>query len=168
MRLIRLLKLVFWFVVVGSLIRAIGLLATNPNVERPVLGFFVPPVIAILFLAADNGKFNRTVIRGCELFLGMIAVAVILGEQQFVIPNLKPQFPGMPAQAERILIFYFVAYGLFLWIICPAFVLGTPIYLRSQGLPQGMSSVILYAGLICWLSTIAGLAVIIATSDKFF
>ena len=145
-RLVRALKLAYWLLVVGALIRAIALLAALPNVERAVLLYFVPPAVACLFLIADSGKFNRTAIRGCEVFLSLIAIAVVVGEQPFVLPNLKPQFPGMPLQADRILVCYFAAYTLFVSVICPAYVLGSAVYARFRGSPNGISPSILYAG----------------------
>ncbi len=85
--------------------------------------YFAPPVIASLFLLADTGRFEPIVIRGCWLFLNVVAVGVILGQQTFVFPGLMPTvaraFPGMPVQANRIMMFYFIAYFSFLLVVCP-------------------------------------------------
>jgi hypothetical protein len=157
---------VFAFVVLGS---AIWQLAVLPNVERAVLAFFIPPILALLFLVTNTGRFNPTVIRGCRLFLSMIVVSVLLGEQRFVLANLKPQFPGMPAQADRILVFYFVAYGLFLWVICPGYVLGSWLRQHWSGSPTGKSSWIMYAGCFFWVGTMGVLGTALVTHhNKFF
>jgi hypothetical protein len=133
-----------------------------------VLLYFVPPVLAYLFLIADTGKFNRTAILGCEIFLSLISIAVVLGEQPFVLPNLKLQFPGMPPQADRVLVFYFAAYLLFILVICPAYVLGSAAYAHVRASPNQMSHPILYAGLSCWLLSMAVLGIAIATTNKLF
>ena len=167
-RIRQLLRIVCWLIVVIPLLEVIFLLATLPNVERAILMVFIPPFLACLFLLANNGKFNSTLVLGCRLFLGIISIAVFFGRHRLLLPNLKPQIPGMPVAADRILVFYGIGYGLFLWILCPAYVFGSSFYRLWRRLPGGMSRPILFAGSVCWLLTIGTLAVVIATSDKFF
>jgi hypothetical protein len=142
--------------------------AALPQFPRVTLLYFVPPVLAFLFLAFNTGKFNPTVLCGCRLFLSMIAIAVLLGELPFVLPNLKPLFPGMPANQDRVIAFYFAAYGLFLWVICPGYVLSTSLYRDVYGLPGRMSRPILYGGCACWLVAMGFLVAAVTITDKLF
>ena len=156
---------VFALAVLG---RAVIQFANLPNAERAMLLYFIPPILAFLFITCDTGNFNPTVVRGCRLFLSTIAITVLLAELPFVLPNLKPQFPGLPRQADRTLVFYFGAYALFLWITFPAYVFGMSLYLHARGLPGGMSRAILYTGCVCWLLTVGLLVFAITTSGKLF
>jgi len=109
------------FVAAAVLVQAVAHLAVNPNFERAVLLYFLPPLIALFLISINLIRgTNWTVIVLCQIFLNMIAFAVVLGELPFVLPNLKPQFPGMPPQQDRVLVFYFAAYALFLAASLPA------------------------------------------------
>src|SRR5688572_18004639 len=75
---------------IGTLILVICQLAILPKVERAILLYFVPPLIAWLILVVNRGRINATPISGCRLFLTLIALAVTAGELTFILPNLKP------------------------------------------------------------------------------
>ncbi len=152
----------------AALVNAIVQLARLPNVEPPVFFYFAPPLMAWLFLVANTGKFNSTALLGCRIFLSMVAVSTLLAEQQFVVPNLKPQFPGLAPLADRILTFYFFAYGLFLGVMCPSYVLGTSLFHRGGGNCYIPSRWILYSGCVCWLGTMVVLVVLVTNIGKFF
>ncbi len=164
---LRLLNIAHDVVAFAVLIHAaMGLAALPPG---PVPIFFIPPTMAFLFLICNTGKFNKTVLAGCRLFLGMIGTSVFLSHLPFVLPNLKPQFPGLPPQQDRIICFFLVAYGLFLWCFCPAYVLGNFLYRDYKGISQRESRPIMYAGLACWLLTMGFLVIgfVIKFNDIF-
>ena len=161
---LRLLNLAHDVIAFAILVHAAIGLATLPNGPSPVLGCFVPPAMAFLFLISNflicnTGKCDRTVLAGCRLFLGLIATFVLIAHLPFVLPYLKPQFPGLPLQQDRVICFFLVAYGLFLWFYCPAYVLGIFLYRDYKDIPPRMSRPILYAGVTCWLITIGFLAI---------
>jgi hypothetical protein len=166
---LRILNLAHDIVAFAILIHAAIGLAALPNAPSPVLGFFIPPTMAFLFLICNTGKFNRTVLAGCRLFLGLIASFVLLAHLPFVLPNLKPQFPGLPPQQDRVVCFYLVAYALFLWVFCPAYVLGISLYRDYNRISPNMAWPILYAGLACWLLTMGFLVIgfVIQFNDFF-
>jgi len=135
--------------------RAAAHLANNPNVERAVLLYFVPPLIAAFLIAVNLiNATNPAVIALCQIFLSLIAVAVLLAELPQVMPNLKPQFPGLPPQQDRILVFYFFAYFLYLWILLPPYLLGTSLYQHYRKRVAGISWTTCLAGSLTWLVTI--------------
>lgn len=104
-----------------ALVIAILQLATLPNFELAYLLFFVPPLLAALVLLVN--RCDPFLLAACRVFLSLIAVAVTTAELTVSLPIPKPLFPGLPLLADRILAYYGVAYGLFLWIICPSYIL---------------------------------------------
>lgn len=138
----------------GTLMFVIAHLARLPNVERAILLYFIPPLIAWLILAINRGRIQATPITGCRLFLTMIAAAVTLGEMTFILPSLKPQFPGMPPVADRVLVFYFAAYIIFIWLICPSYVIGLMFRARRNGDPSRLAPFALYSIAGIWLGTV--------------
>jgi hypothetical protein len=130
---------------------AVGLGAL-PKLDPGIFTCFFPPIIAFVFLMVNTWrKLNTTFVAGCRLFLGTIATSVFLSHFTFVLPNLKPRFPGLPPQQDRVLCFYLATYGMFLWCFCPAYVLGNLLYRDFKGISPRMSTPILYASLTCWL-----------------
>jgi hypothetical protein len=130
-------------------------LAVNPNIERAMLLYFVPSVLAMLLLTVNLVRgANPEVIVLCQVFLDMIAVAVLLGELQFFLPIFKPQFPGMPPQQDRILTCYFIAYIAFFWIILPPYLLGDSLYRHYRKRPAAISLPTCYLGTITWHATL--------------
>jgi hypothetical protein len=119
---------------------------------------FVPPILACLLLATNtiNGT-NPAVVLLCKVFLSMIAVAVLLGEQRILFANMKAQFPGMPPRQDRVVTFYFVAYALFLWVFLPAYLLGTSIYLHWRRRPAPISLPTCCVGALTWIGTMSAL-----------
>ena len=64
-------------------------LATLPGAdERALLMFFIPPIVAALFVIADNGRFDRTAVRAAWLLLSVTAGASLAAEID-VLP-IKP------------------------------------------------------------------------------
>lgn len=104
-----------------ALVIAIVQLATLPKIELAILLFFVPPLIGATILLINRS--DPFLLAACHLFLSLIAIAVTVAELTVTLPIPKPVFPGLPLLADRILAYYFVAYGLFLWIICPGYIL---------------------------------------------
>jgi hypothetical protein len=139
------------------LIFAVVQLAWLPNVDRHVLMFFIPPSIALLILAVN--RRNAFLRAACRLFVSMIAVAVTVAELTLALPFPKAMFPGMPHIADRILCYYFVAYGLFLWIICPGYILTSWLrdWQRMRPKPVGRT-LFLFTAWACWLGTMLALA----------
>ena len=169
-RILWLIDNIHWIWVAAALAYAVTLLALLPNVERAMLLWFVPPLLACFLLALN--KINRTnpeVICLCKVFLSMVAVAVLLGEQRVLFANLKPQFPGMPAQQDRILTFYFMAYALFLWVLLPGYLLGNSNYLHYHRRPAPISLPTCCIGTATWLGVMALLAALTPRIiDKLF
>ena len=141
-------------------------LALNPNIERAVLLYFVPPATAVFLIAINlvNGT-NPAVIALCQIFLNLIAVAVLLGELPFVLPNLKPQFPGLPPQQDRILVFYFIAYALFLWLLLPPYFLGTSLYRHYRKAYAAISFPTCCVGALTWVGV---MTLLVALSPRIF
>jgi len=132
-RITEFLEALHWLWVAAVLIYAATHLALAPNVERAVLLYFAPPVIACALITVNVARgTNQQVIWLCKLFLTTIAIGVLLGEQQILFANVKRQFPGVPPKQDRVLIFYFAAYMLFIGVFLPAFILGTSLLLHYQ------------------------------------
>lgn len=152
----------------SALVVAAVQLAQLPNAERWILFFFIPPLIAGAFLLANRG--DPFFLAACRLFLSMIAIAVTVAEVTLALPVPKPQFPGMPLLADRILVAYLVAYGLFLWILCPAYVLTT--WLRDwwQVMPRSTGrGLFLLTAWACWLIMMLKLtAAAVIARGRFF
>lgn len=98
-------------------------LARQPGAdERALLMFFLPPVLAALFLAADNGHFDRTIIRGAWLLIAVNAVVSALAEID-VLP-IQPQFPGaLPARIDRLVVLHLAGWYSFVLLVCPGWLL---------------------------------------------
>lgn len=136
---------------------AIGHLLVLPNVERAVLLFFLPPSIAGTLLIANRS--DPFVLAACRFFLSLIAYAVLIAELTTWAPFPKPQFPGMPLVADRILSYYFVAFGLFLWVICPSYILTNWLRRWWGQLSKGVfASCFLFTAWITWIGTMGALA----------
>jgi hypothetical protein len=150
-RLILTLHVLHMFVAAAVLVQAVAHLAVNPNFERAVLLYFLPPLIALFLISINLIRgTNWTVIVLCQIFLNMIAFAVVLGELPFVLPNLKPQFPGMPPQQDRVLVFYFAAYALFLWVLLPPYLLGSALLQHYRKQPASISLITCCLGAVTW------------------
>jgi hypothetical protein len=153
-RFIWILNVIHLIAAAAVLAHAAAHLAINPKIERAVLLYFVPPVLAVLLLAVNLIRgTNPAVIILCQVFLDMIAVAVLLGELKFFLPNIKPQFPGVPPQQDRILTFYFIAYMMFLWILLPPYFLGGSMYQHYRKVPAAISLPTCCFGTLTWLAT---------------
>jgi hypothetical protein len=147
---------------------AVVQLALLPNFERGMLLFFIPPTIAGVVLLVNRA--DPLVLAACRLFLGLIATSVLCAELSLFLAIPKPQFPGIPLAADRVLTFYFVAYGVFLWIICPAHILVT--WLRhwwNERPKRACGTAFLCTAWSAWLGTMATLLVcLIVCRKKFF
>lgn len=142
---------------VAALSFAIGHLIALPNVERAILLFFIPPVIAGAFLIANRS--DPFLLSACRFFISLIAYAVLIAELTTWAPIPKPQFAGMPLVADRILSYYFVAFGLFLWIICPGYILIH--WLRrwwGQRTKGVFATCFLFVAWVSWVGTMGALA----------
>lgn len=104
-------------------IQVVLCLAAQPGAdERAMLMFFVPPVVASLFLLADNGRFDRTVVRGAWILLTVNSIASLVAEID-VLP-IKAQFPGkLPPRIDRVLVLYLASWYSFILVVCPAWYL---------------------------------------------
>jgi hypothetical protein len=165
-RITDLLEGLHWLWVAVVLIYAAAQLGVAPNVERAVLLYFAPPVIACALIAVNVARgTNQQVIWLCKLFLTTIAVGVLLGEQQILFANVKPQFPGVPPQQDRVLIFYFAAYMLFIGVFLPAFFLGTSLLLHYQKRNAPISLGTCLVGAATWIGC---MIVVVALSPRIF
>jgi hypothetical protein len=101
-----------------------------PNKDEPAIAVaFILPVFASFVVLFKPGQLaHLSVQRFFRRFLTVVGIAVLLGEQDILFANLKPQFPGLPAREDRILTFYLLSYVLFLGIWCPPFVLFRALY----------------------------------------
>ncbi|WP_254512227.1 hypothetical protein [Anatilimnocola floriformis] len=151
----------------GALTTAVVQLAWLPNVDRTVLMFFVPPAIACLILV--NNRVDPFVRSACRLFLTFIAVAVTIAELTMALPIPKAIFPGMPHVADRILVYYFFAYGGFLWVLCPGYVLASWLHAWRKMRPKPVGGTLfLLIAWAAWLGTLLTLAVALVISRKLF
>lgn len=122
---------------------------------RVVLLFLVPPTLAFLILSSPNpGRASRF---ACRLFLGMVTTAIVLGEFRALIPNLRPLFPGVPQQQDRILTFYVGVYLVFYLVLLPpyVFVISLRRHGRAEAVTLSRSTCIL--GLMTWALLVLGL-----------
>ena len=169
-RLILSLHVLHMLVAAAVLVHAASHLAVNPNFDRVVLAYFIPPLIALFLISINlKNRTNWTVIVLCQIFLNIIAFAVILGELPFVLPNLKPQFPGMPPQQDRVLVFYFAAYALFLWVLLPPYLLGSAFLQHYRKQPASISFITCCLGTATWAGTMLILfAITPRVAEKLF
>ncbi len=153
-----------WLVRVHDLLALIALviavvqLATIPNAELGILAFFIPPLIAAALLLVNRS--DPLLLAACRLFLSLLALAVTTAELTVSLPFPKPQVPGLPPLADRIVTYYFVAYGLFLWVICPGYVLTNWLRHWITEQPKGVfGTLFLLTAWTAWLGTMLALAI---------
>jgi hypothetical protein len=121
--------------------------------ERAMLLFFMPPVAASVFVMADNGRFERTVVRAAWLLLSVTAVASLITELNFL--PIKPQFPALPARVDRVMVLYLVGWYSYVMILCP----GWFVYWRlvGNGRCHGRVSRGFVVGCLVWLGFVGTL-----------
>jgi hypothetical protein len=142
-----------WIFVALSLLYAVIVFTRLPNIEPAAILYFMPPLLACLLIIVNTAKgTNAGVVSLCKAFLTAIACSVLLGEQDFLLRNIKPQFPGMPPQQDRILTFYFGAYLLFLGVFIPTYLIGTSIYLHLWKRRAPISFPTCWVGAATWLA----------------
>lgn len=163
----RLVEIVGWLASTAALARAAAVLLTLPVIAPLVVGSFILPLLACLYLLADSGRFPPEVVRGCRGFLAAISLFVFLAQLPFVFPRLKPQFPGLPPAADRILVFHLFACALCLWLLGPACVFRSAFRARARGGPS-MRPSILYGGVTCWVAAIAVVAGVFVAFNPLF
>jgi hypothetical protein len=82
-----------------------------------MLAFFAPPIAASLFVLADNGRFNSTVVRAAWLLLAVLSFASLLAQSPLL--QIKPPFPTLPARVGRIMMFYLAGWYSYVLVVCP-------------------------------------------------
>jgi hypothetical protein len=119
--------------------------------ERAMLAFFIPPIVASMFVLADNGRFNSTFVRAAWLLLTVLSFAAMLAQTQFL--PIKPQFPALPAPLDRVLVFYLAGWYAYVLVVCPLWFL----YWRlvSAGSSLGPVGVRFVLGSIVWSMGVA-------------
>lgn len=119
-------------------------LATHPcGDQRAVLGFFIPPALASLFILADNGHFERIVVRAAWMLLLVNAVAACFAEVDLL--PIKAQFPGvLPPRIDRHLVYYVAGWFTFVLIVCPVW------YLHWRFVGGGRRGVVSSAFVMGW------------------
>jgi hypothetical protein len=115
---------------------------------RVALLFLVPPTLA--FLTLSSPKAGRGSRFACRLFLAMVIMAIVLGESPALLPNLRPQFPGVPQQLDRILTLYCGVYMFFLFGFLPPFVFVLSLRQNSAGKSTELSRITCILGLMTW------------------
>jgi hypothetical protein len=143
---------------IAALTFAIVHLLSIPNVERAILAYFIPPLIAGTILLVNRS--DPLLLAACRFFISLIANGVLIAELTIQLPFPKPQFPPMPLVADRILCYYFVSFGLFLWIVCPAYIL---MYWLRHWIRQRYKGIVatcfLFIAWTTWLGTMCVLAI---------
>lgn len=112
----------------------VGAFLLGRPANHALLLFFLPPIIAALFILADNGRFDRTVLRGAWILLMVTAFASFLAEIN--VPPIKPQFAGiLPLRVDRVFVCYLIGWYTFVLVICPIWFLRWRIFGpgRSRG-----------------------------------
>lgn len=141
---------------VASLVYAAGHLIILRNGDaRVVLLFLVPPILAFGILSSP--KSSRPMRFAAQLFLGLVAVAIILSEQPLILQNMRPLFPGVPRAQDRVLTFYSGAYLLFIMGFLPGYVFIVSLYRHSRGEVASLTKPTCYLGLATWLLLLTGL-----------
>jgi hypothetical protein len=141
---------------VAAFIYAIGhLLILRNGDPRAVFLFLVPPILAFGILSSP--KPSRPMRFAAQLFLGLVAVAIILGEQPLILQNMRPLFPGVPREQDRVLTFYLGAYSLFIMGFLPGYVFIVSLYRHSRGEAASLTKPTCYLGLATWLLLLTGL-----------
>ena len=135
----------------AALVYAVGHVMILGNGDfRDVLLFLVPPVAA--FGVLSSPKASRTARFAAQLFLGLVAVAIILAEQPWILQKMRPQFPGVPRQQDRILTLYGGAYLLFIAGFLPGYVFIVSLYRHSRGeAAAALTKPTCFLGLATWL-----------------
>jgi hypothetical protein len=166
----RLPRLMHDLIALAALGYAAYQMAMSPAGEPGVLMFLVPVAMASTFHLCDTGRFNPVVLFGCRLFLDVVVVAVLIAQLPFLLPSLKPQFPGLLPSVDRTFVFYIAAFGMFFWVFCPAYLLGTSLFAHLKGVPGGMNRWILYAGCLFWVGTMIALfaSIILYGRERLF
>ena len=135
---------------VAALAYAVGhLLILRNGDPRVVVLFLVPPILA--FGTLSSPKSSRPMRFAARLFLGLVAVAIILSEQRLFLQNMRPHFPGVPREQDRVLTFYLGAYSLFVMGFLPGYVFIVSLYRHSRGEVAALSKPTCYLGLATWL-----------------
>lgn len=141
---------------IAALIYAVAHLGMLRNGDlRPVLLFLVPPLLAFGILSSP--KATRPTRFAAQIFLVLATIAIILAEQPFILQNMKPHFPGVPKDQDRILTFYTGAYLLFIMGFLPPFACGVSLYRHSRGERAALAKPICYLSLVTWLLLLIGL-----------
>jgi hypothetical protein len=122
--------------------------------ERAMLLFLLPPVVAAVFLIADNGRFNRTAVRAAWLLLSVTAVASLIAELNFL--PIKAQFPALPPRLDRVIVLYLAGWYSFVLIICPAWFVHWR--LAGEGRCHGRASRSFIVGCLVWLGFVGTIA----------
>jgi hypothetical protein len=122
--------------------------------ERAMLAFFLPPVVASVFLIADNGRFDRTAVRAAWLLLSVTAVASLVAELNFL--PIMPQFPALPARVDRVMVLYLAGWYSYVLIICPAWFIHWR--LAGDGRCHGRASRSFIVGCLVWLGFVGTFA----------
>lgn len=144
----------FWLM--AALTYAVTHLAIFRNGDlRPVLLFLMPPLFAFGVLASS--KATPPARFGAQLFLALVAIAIILAEQPSILQNMKPHFAGVPKAQDRILTFYMGAYLFFIMGILPGFAFGVSLYRHRRGEHAVLAEPICYVGLMTWVLVLMGM-----------
>ena len=135
---------------VAALIYAAGHLIILRNGDPGAVGLFlVPPFVAFGVLSSPTS--SRPMRFAAQLFLGLVAAAIILAEQPLFLQNMRPNFPGVPREQDRVLTFYLGAYSLFVIGFLPGYVFIVSLYRHSRGEVAALSKPTCYLGLATWL-----------------
>jgi hypothetical protein len=97
-------------------------LAAQPGDGHAMLMFFLPASIAALVVIADNGRFDRTFVRGAWLLI--VVNAIVSAFVELDILPIRPQFAGMlPARMDRVFVLYLIGWYSFVLVVCPGWLL---------------------------------------------
>lgn len=144
--------------------QVIHCLALHPVADqRAMLMFFLPAVLASLFVLADNGRFNRTVVKGARLLLSVNAITAVVVDANLL--TLKPQFAGiLPPQVDRALVLYLIGWYTFILIVCPCWYLHWRF--AGEGRLYGRLSIKSRIGWLTWAFVLS--AFMVAAGRKLF
>lgn len=149
-----------WGITCIPFIEVARFLAVQRNADfYAMLMFFIPPLAASLWVLADNGRFNRALVRGAWLLLSVNAVASFFVQIDRL--PLQPQFAGaLPARLDRALVIYLIGWYSFVLVVCPLWYLRWRMHDTNQTRRSNGWKFAL--GTLCWAIGVATLAVLAA------
>ena len=143
---------------------AIAHCAVDPGFLPMGFLIMVPPTIAAMSLAFGHGRLSAAFLTGCQVYLGILSAAVVLAELSLWIANLPlPNNLGIPPRQSRIVLFFLIADGFFLYVLLLGNLFGRAIHhdLVGKHKKETRARLFLYGIASTWLLTLVWMATLL-------